>query len=148
MVIQLGERETIQKILAESHTVAVVGLSSNPERPSHQVAQYLQDRGYRIVPVNPNVSEVLGEQSYPDLLSIPQPVDVVDIFRRPEAVPVIVEQAIEIGAKAIWMQKGVRNQEAAEQAQTSGLLTVMDRCMMEEIMRLIAEGMLPQPVSD
>jgi predicted CoA-binding protein len=148
MVIQLGERETIQKILTESHTVAVVGLSSNPERPSHQVAQYLQDRGYRIVPVNPNVSEVLGEQSYPDLLSIPQPVDVVDIFRRPEAVPVIVEQAIEIGAKAIWMQKGVRNQEAAEQAQTSGLLTVMDRCMMEEIMRLIAEGMLPQPVSD
>jgi predicted CoA-binding protein len=148
MVIQLGERETIQKILTESHTVAVVGLSSNPERPSHEVAQYLQKRGYRIVPVNPNVSEVLGEQSYPDLLSIPQPVDVVDIFRRPEAVPVIVEQAIEIGAKAIWMQKGVRNQEAAEQAQTSGLLTVMDRCMMEEIMRLIAEGMLPQPVSD
>ena len=148
MVIQLCERETIQKILTESHTVAVVGLSSNPERPSHQVAQYLQDTGYRIVPVNPNVSEVLGEQSYPDLLSIPQPVDVVDIFRRPEAVRVIVEQAIEIGAKAIWMQKGVRNQEAAEQAQTSGLLTVMDRCMMEEIMRLIAEGMLPQPVSD
>ena len=148
MVIQLGERETIQKILTESHTVAVVGLSSNPERPSHEVAQYLQKRGYRIIPVNPNVSEVLGEQSYPDLLSIQQPVDVVDIFRRPEAVPVIVEQAIEIGAKAIWMQKGVRNQEAAEQAQTSGLLTVMDRCLMEEIMRLIAEGMLPQPVSD
>lgn len=138
-----NEQETIQKILRDSRTVAVVGLSSNPERPSYEVAHYLQQRGYRIIPVNPNEIEVLGEQAYPDLLSIPEPIDVVDIFRRSEAVPPIVEQAIKIGAKAVWMQKGVSHEEAAAQARLAGLLVVMDRCMMAETRRLVAEGLLP-----
>ncbi|MGB9879134.1 MAG: CoA-binding protein [Anaerolineae bacterium] len=142
MMTPTSEQETIQKILQDSHTVAVVGLSSNPERPSYDVAHYLQQRGYRIIPVNPNETEVLGERAYPDLLSIPEPIDVVDIFRRPEAVPPIVEQAIQIGAKAVWMQKGVRHEEAAARAREAGLLVVMDRCMMAETRRLIAEGLL------
>ena len=128
---QLSDQRTIEKILRESETIAVVGLSSNPERASHEVARYLQNKGYRIIPVNPNVAEVLGEQAYPDLLSIPDPVDVVEIFRRPEAVPAIVEQAIEIGATAVWMQKGVRDEDAAEKARAAGLSVVMDHCMME-----------------
>ena len=145
-MMQLGEKEAIEKILKESRTIAVVGLSDNPERPSYGAAQYLQTNGYRIIPVNPNVLKVLGEWAYPDLLSIPGSIklDVVDIFRRPEAVPPIVEQAIKIRAKAIWMQKGVRNEEAAAQARAAGLLVVMDRCMMEETHRLIAEGILPR----
>jgi len=143
----LNEKEPIQTILRESHTVAIVGLSNDPERPSYDVAHFLQRRGYRIVPVNPNISQVLGEPSYPDLLSIPVPVDVVDIFRRSEAVPPIVEQAIQIGAKAVWMQKGARNEPAAEQARAAGLLVVMDHCMMKETRRLIDEGLLPERVS-
>jgi len=133
-------QQTIEKILRESRTVAVVGLSSNPERPSYDVAHYLQSKGYRIIPVNPNEAEVLGQPAYPDLLSIPDPVDVVDIFRRSEAVPPIVEQAIEIGAKAVWMQKGVRHDQAAQRAGASGLLVVMDRCMQEETRRLVEQG--------
>jgi predicted CoA-binding protein len=133
-------QQTIEKILQESHTVAVVGLSSNPERASYDVAYYLQSKGYRIIPVNPNESEVLGQRAYPDLLSIPDPVDVVDIFRRSDAVPPIIEQAIEIGAKAVWMQKGVRHDQAAQQAEAAGLLVVMDRCMQEETRRLVEQG--------
>nr|MBC7244228.1 CoA-binding protein [Chloroflexota bacterium] len=142
MMTPENEQETILKILQDSRTIAVVGLSSDPERPSYEVARYLQQHGYRIIPVNPNESEVLGERAYPDLLSIPEPIDVVDIFRRSEAVPPIVEQAIQIGAKVVWMQKGVRNEEAAAQAQKAGLLVVMDHCMMAEARRLIAEGIL------
>ena len=133
----LSEEETIERILTQSHTVAVVGLSDNPERPSYDVAQFLQKRGYRIIPVNPNLTEVLGEQAYPDLASVPDPVDVVDIFRRSEAVLPIVEEAVQMGAKAIWMQKGVRNKEAAEKARAAGLLVVMDRCMMQETKRML-----------
>jgi predicted CoA-binding protein len=143
MATKMDEQEAIQKILKDSRTVAVVGLSSNPERPSYDVARYLQQHGYRIIPVNPNETEVLGEQAYPDLRSIPEPIDVVDIFRRPEAVPPIVEEAIQIGAKAVWMQKGVRNEEAAERARRAGLLVVMDHCMMAEAKRLVAAGFLP-----
>lgn len=143
MISQISAQETIQKILQDSRTIAVVGLSSDPERPSYEVARYLQQRGYRIIPVNPNESEVLGERAYPDLVSIPEPIDVVDIFRRSEAVPPIVEQAIQIGAKAVWMQKGIHHEEAAAQAQGAGLLVVMDRCMMAEARRLIAAGVLP-----
>ncbi len=138
-----SEKESIEKVLRDSHTIAVVGLSSDPERPSFEVAQYLQSRGYHIIPVNPNVPEVLGERAYPDLLSIPEPVDVVDIFRRSEAVPPIVAQAIQIRAKAIWMQEGVISEEAAQQARAAGLLVVMDHCMHKETKRLIAEGILP-----
>ena len=140
---ELDPEQTIERILKESHTVAVVGLSSDPDRPSYDVARFLQSRRYRIIPVNPNESEVLGERAYPDLPSVPEPVDVVDIFRRSEAIPPIVQQAIQIGAKAIWMQKGVRNEEAAGQAQAAGMMVVMDRCMMEEARRLVADGRLP-----
>ena len=122
----------IKSILEESKTVAVVGLSPNEERDSHRVAKYLQSRGYRIIPVNPSADEILGERSYPDLASIPEPIDVVDVFRRSEAVPEIVEEAIKVGARTVWMQIGVIHEEAAARAREAGLQVVMDRCMMVE----------------
>ncbi|MBC7263774.1 MAG: CoA-binding protein [Chloroflexi bacterium] len=130
----------IERIIRESHTIAIVGLSDNPGRHSHQVAQYLQRHGYRVIPVNPTVAEVLGQKCYPDLLSIPEQVDVVDIFRRSEHVPPVVEEAIQIGAKAIWMQLGVVHEGAAAKARAAGLMVVMDRCMKIEHERLIREG--------
>jgi len=139
---QKSDLQIIESILRGSYVVAMVGLSDDPDRPSFEVAQYLQARGYRIIPVNPNASEILGERAYPDLLSIPDQVDVVDIFRRAEAVPAIVEQAIQIGAKAIWMQEGIVNEEAARRARTAGLLVVMDRCMYKETKRLIEAGIV------
>lgn len=143
MTNQSADQEAIERILKESHVIAVVGLSSDPERASHEVAEYLQARGYRIIPVNPNVSEILGERAYPDLASIPDRVDAVEIFRKAEAVPSIVEQAIRIGAKAIWMQEGIVNEEAARQARAAGLVVVMDRCMRKESKRLVDAGTLP-----
>jgi len=134
--------EDMEKILKESRTIAVVGLSPRPERPSHSVARYLQAQGYRIIPVNPTVEEVLGERSYPDLASIPEIVDVVDIFRRSEHVPPIVEAAIAVGARTVWMQEGVIHEKAAQQARAAGLLVVMDRCMLIEHGRLKAAGKL------
>jgi len=131
---------TIEEILRQNHTVAIVGLSDNPERPSHVVAKYLKEHGYRIIPVNPQVKQVLGEVSYPDLLSIPHQVDVVDIFRRSEDVPPIAEQAIKIGAKVVWMQEGVINQKAANNAQQVGLTVIMDRCMKKEHERIVGEA--------
>ena len=122
----------IKSILEESKTVAVVGLSPNEERDSHRVARYLQAQGYHIIPVNPGADEILGERSYPDLASIPEPIDVVDVFRRSEAVPEIVEEAIKVGARAVWMQQGVIHEEAAARACQAGLQVVMDRCMMVE----------------
>jgi predicted CoA-binding protein len=130
----------IKSILEESKTVAVVGLSPREERYSHQVAKYLQSQGYRIIPVNPNADEVLGERSYPDLVSIPEPIDVVDVFRRSEAVPEIVEEAIKVGAKTVWMQEGVVHEEAAARAREAGLQVVMDRCMMVEHWRHFERG--------
>ena len=127
---------TEEKILKTYRKVAVVGLSPKPDRPSHQVASYLKEQGYRIIPVNTYAKEILGETCYPDLSSIPEPVDVVDIFRRPEAVLPIVEEAIKIGAKAVWMQEGVINEEAASLAKGAGLLVVMDRCMLKEHRKL------------
>ena len=132
--------EDMEKILRESRTIAVVGLSPRPERASNSVARYLQAQGYRIIPVNPSVEEVLGERSYPDLASIPETVDVVDIFRRSEHVPPIVEEAIAVGARAVWMQEGVVHERAAQQAREAGLLVVMDRCMLKEHGRIKAEG--------
>ncbi len=120
------------KILNEYHTVAVVGASPNPERPSYRVASYLAEHGYHIIPVNPNAQQILGKTSYPDLSSIPETVEVVDIFRRPEEVMPIVEKAIKIGAKAVWMQEGIINEEAASKARNAGLLVVMDKCMRKE----------------
>jgi predicted CoA-binding protein len=122
----------ISEILHTSRTIAVVGLSPKRYRPSYGVAEYLKRSGYRIIPVNPTVAEVLGERSYPDLDSIPEPIDLVDIFRRSEFVPEIVEAAIRIGAKAVWMQEGVIHEAAAARAEAAGLAVVMDRCILKD----------------
>jgi predicted CoA-binding protein len=124
------------KILQDYRTVAMVGASSNPERPSYRVINYLDSHGYKVIPVNPMVREVMGKTSYPDLSSIPEPVEVVDIFRRSEEVPPVVEEAIKIGAKVIWMQEGVVNEEVAAKAREAGLLVVMDKCMRKEHLRM------------
>ena len=125
----------IDRILEEARTVAVVGISDKPERPSHNVARYLAERGYRIIPVNPNVAEVLGEKSYGSLSEIPVPVDLVDVFRRSEEVPPLAEEAVRIGAKFFWMQEGVRNESAASALSRAGIPVVMDRCVMKELVR-------------
>lgn len=122
--------DVADKILSSARTIAVVGLSANPRRPSHGVARYLQRVGFRIIPVNPNVEEVLGERAYPSLREIPQPVDVVDVFRRSEFVGPIVDDAIAIKASAVWLQDGVVDADAAARARASGLDVVMDDCMM------------------
>ena len=124
--------DPIEKIYKESKTIAVVGASDNPKRPSYDVAKYLQAQGFRIIPVNPALTELLGEKSYPDLLAIPEPVDVVDVFRHPDAVPEIVEQAITKQAKVVWMQPGAENMQAAERAMEAGLEVIMGVCMMRE----------------
>jgi predicted CoA-binding protein len=128
-----------EKILEAYRTVAVVGLSPDVERPSFRVASYLQEHGYKIIPVNPNFNEILGETSYPDLASIAEPVDVIDIFRRAEETPAIVEEAIAKGAKAVWMQEGVVNRTAASRARKAGLMVVMDRCMRKEHLKMQRE---------
>lgn len=124
--------DPIAQVLKESKTIAVVGASNNPTRPSYEVAQYLQEQGFKIIPVNPTLSNLFGEKSYPDVASIPDPIDVVDIFRNPDAVPEIVEQAIEKKAKVVWMQPGAENMTAAERAQEAGLTVIMGVCMMKE----------------
>ena len=129
-----------EKILNSSRTIAVVGLSSKPDQPSYRVASYLKEQGYKMIPVNPAEQEILGERCYPDLASIPESIDVVDIFRRSEKVPPIVEEAIRIGANAVWMQEGVINEEAAAQARKAGLMVVMDKCMRKEHQRLHGRG--------
>jgi predicted CoA-binding protein len=126
---------TIEKILNYKN-IAVVGISDNPERPSHYVASFLAEHGYNIIPVNPNLKEWEGKKCYPDLLSIPEKVDVVDIFRRPEAVPPIVDEAVRIKARAVWMQEGIVNEEAAAKAWDAGIEVVMDKCMKKEYQRL------------
>ncbi len=131
-----------QPIFRDARTIAVVGLSPNPERPSHDVAAHIQAAGYRIIPVNPMASEVLGQKSYAALAEVPERVDVVDIFRRSEDVPPIVDEAIRIGARVVWMQEGVVHEAAAEKARAAGLTVVMDRCMLKEHSRLSAEGRL------
>ena len=123
----------INELLNSTKTIAVVGLSSKPYRASFGVSQSLQDSGYRIIPVNPNESEVLGEKCYVRLEDIPEKIDIVDIFRRSELVPEIVDAAIRIGARAIWMQEGVEDEPSAERARKAGLLVVMDNCIAKEI---------------
>lgn len=125
-----------EKVLKAFRTVAMVGLSPKSERPSFIVASYLKEQGYKVIPVNHQVEEILGETCYPDLASIPDPVEVVDVFRRPEEVPAIVEQAIKKGAKAVWMQEGVVNEQAAARAREAGLIVVMDKCMRKEHLKL------------
>jgi predicted CoA-binding protein len=136
---RLADMEEIEEILKESRTVAVVGLSAKPDRPSHKVAKYLQAHGYRIIPVNPNGGEVLGEKVYTTLSSITEKVDIVDIFRRSEEVLPVVEEAIRIGARAVWMQENIVNEEAAQRARDAGLKVVMDRCLKKEHKRLHSE---------
>lgn len=122
----------LKLLLQNTRTIAVVGLSEKPDRPSHHVAAYLQSVGFRIIPVNPSVLSILGERSYPTLYDIPEPVDMVDVFRRSEAVPAIVQEAIAIGAKSLWLQEGVIHEEAAAMARAAGLQVVMDRCILKE----------------
>ena len=126
----------IAEILRVGRTIAVVGLSAKRYRPSYGVAEYMQRAGYRIIPVNPHETEVLGEKCYPDVESVPEPIDIVDIFRRSEYVPEIVEAAIRKGAKVVWMQEGVIHEEAARRAQEAGLEVVMDRCILKDHRRL------------
>jgi len=129
--------EEVQAILKEHKTIAVVGLSPKPERDSHKVARYLREQGYDIIPVNPGQKQILGSRSYPNLKAIPSPVDIVDIFRRPEAIPPIVDDAIEIGAKVVWMQLGIANNQAAEKAREAGLQVVMSKCIKVEHMNMV-----------
>ena len=129
-------QELIEEILASSKTIAVVGISDKVERPSYRVAKYLKEHGYRIIPVNPRLNEVLGEKCYRDLDSVPDRIDVVDIFRRPEDVLPVVKSAIALGVNTIWMQEGIVNEEAARIAKAAGLSTVMDRCMLKEHRKL------------
>jgi hypothetical protein len=124
--------DSIRELLERTKVIAVVGLSSKPHRPSHGVARYLQSVGYRILPVNPNEKEILGEKSYARLEDVPLKVDIVDVFRRSEHIPGVVESAIGIGARAVWMQEGVVHEEAAGRARAAGLEVVMDRCILKE----------------
>lgn len=126
----------IAEILKSAHTIAVVGLSASPMRVSNGVSEYMQRAGYRIIPVNPNESEVLGERSYSTLEEVPDKIDIVNIFRRPEFTPEIVEAAIKIGAKAVWMQEGVVNEAAAARAREAGIDVVMDKCILKEHRKL------------
>ena len=132
----MKESDPIYELLARAKTIAVVGLSESPLRPSHGVSAYMQAAGYRILPVNPRIAEALGEKSYPSLLEIPpdvaEKIDLVDIFRRPQYVDEIVEQAIQLKIPAIWLQEGVINERAAEKARKAGIFVVMDRCILKE----------------
>ena len=132
----IDDIESLRRILKQNHTIAVVGLSAQWFRPSFFAAKYLQEHAYRVIPVNPAYGEVLGEKCYPSLRDIPEKVDVVDVFRKPEDVPPIVEDAIAIGAKVLWMQIGVVHEAAAKRAREAGLEVVMDRCMKIEHARL------------
>ncbi len=122
----------ITRILQDHRVVAVVGLSADPDRPSHRVARYLKEHGYRIVPVNPGCQEILGERCYASLKDIPFPVEIVDIFRKVEAIPAIVADAIAVGAKVVWMQLGLEEPHSARTARQAGLRVVMDRCLKIE----------------
>jgi predicted CoA-binding protein len=132
----------LKELYKTIRTIASVGLSANVEKPSFGIVYYLQQQGYRIIPVNPTAPEILGQKSYPDLLSIPDKVDVVQLFRRSEDVPPFVEQAIQIGARVVWMQQGISNPKAAKKAEAAGLTVVMDRCMRAEHIRLFGSKFL------
>lgn len=131
----LNSPETIRRILDECHTIAVVGLSSDPSRPSNSVSGYMRRNGYRVIPVNPNETSVFGEQSYPDLFAVPEKIQLVDIFRRSDEAGTAVDQAIAVGAKAVWLQEGVIDRAAAQRALDAGLMVVMDRCWLKEHIR-------------
>ncbi len=131
-MVSLPQSDPITELLKRSRTIAVVGLSDNPMRPSHGVSAYMQSQGYRIIPVNPQIAECLGEKSYASLLGIPEKIDIVNIFRRPEFVEEVVDQAIGLKVPAIWMQEDVIHERAAEKARKAGILVVMDLCILKE----------------
>jgi len=126
------ESERITEVLQRAKTIAVVGLTDTPTRPSYGVSHYMQAQGYRIIPVNPNITDWMGEKAYASLLDVPEKIDIVDVFRRSEAVPDVVEQAIQIKAPVIWMQEGVIHEAAAEKARQTGIFVVMDKCILKE----------------
>ena len=126
------QSDPIADLLRRSRTIAVVGLSCNPFRPSHGVSAYIQSHGYRIIPVNPNITECLGEKAYGSLLDVPEKIDIVDIFRRPEFVEEVVDQAIQLNVPAVWMQEDVIHEKAAEKARQAGIFVVMNRCILKE----------------
>jgi uncharacterized protein len=128
----MSENDHVTELLKHARNIAVVGLSGSPLRPSHGVAAYLQTHGYRIIPVNPEIDEALGEKAYPSLMSVTEKIDIVDVFRRPEYVDEIVDQAITLKIPAIWMQEEVVNEQAAERARKAGIYVVMDRCILKE----------------
>lgn len=138
--LQAVSDERIRQILKETKTIATVGFSRSPSKPSHYVPKYLADHGYEVIPVNPYADEINGAKAYPDLDAIPQAVDLVQIFRPSADVPPHVDQAIEIGAKVVWMQQGIRHEPAATKAREAGLEVVMDKCMMVEHRRLLGWG--------
>lgn len=130
--MEINSKETIAKVLEDCKTIAVVGLSSSPSRASYGVASYMRSRGYKVIPVNPNETEVFGDKSYASLADVPGEIDLVDIFRRSSEAGRAVDEAIAIGAKAVWLQEGVIDQAAAKRAHEAGLLVVMDRCWLKE----------------
>ncbi|HEY0364890.1 MAG TPA: CoA-binding protein [Pyrinomonadaceae bacterium] len=131
----INSPETIRRILDECRTIAVVGLSSDSSRPSNSVSGYMKRQGYRVIPVNPNETSVFGEKSYPDLLAVPEKIDLVDVFRRADEAGKAVDEAIAVGAKAVWLQEGVIDPAAAQRAADAGLMVVMDRCWLKEHVR-------------
>ncbi len=134
---QINDPQAIKRILEECRTIAVVGLSSNPMRASNSVAGYMRRQGYRVIPVNPNEAEVFGERAYPSLADIPEKIELVDVFRRSEEAGAAVDEAIAVGAKAVWLQEGVIDTAAAQRALDAGLMVVMDRCWLKDHMRMI-----------
>lgn len=131
-MVSVSEADPIAELLKRSKTIAVIGLSNNPLRPSHGVSAYMQAQGYRIIPVNPNITEALGERAYPTLRDVPEQIDIVNIFRRSEFVEEIVDQAVALKVPAIWMQEDVTNEVAAAKARAAGAFVVMDRCILKE----------------
>lgn len=138
----MNNDQMMKEILLSAKTVASVGLSSNQQKESFGIVSYLKEQGYRIIPVNPTADEILGEKAYPDLSSIPEKVDIVQVFRKPEDVPPVVDEAIKIGAKVVWMQEGIVNNEAAQKARDAGLQVVMDACMRATHRRLIGPKLI------
>ncbi|HET9905109.1 MAG TPA: CoA-binding protein [Anaerolineales bacterium] len=138
----MNNDQMMKEILLSSKTIASVGLSGNQQKESFWIASYLKEQGYRVIPVNPTATEILGEKAYPDLSSVPEKVDVVQVFRKPEDVPPVVDEAIKIGAKFVWMQEGIVHEEAAQKARDAGLQVVMDACMRVTHRRLVG----PKPI--
>jgi predicted CoA-binding protein len=138
----MNSDQELKEILSNTKIIASVGLSGNQQKESYGIGLYLQEQGYQVIPVNPTAAEILGETSYPDLEAVPVKIDVVQVFRKPEDVPPVVEDAIKVGAKVVWMQEGIVNEEAAKRAREAGLQVVMDACMRSTHRRLIGPKLL------